>query len=33
VSVGWSGYFSPLVGIPEKLATAPLLGGLFNFPA
>src|SRR3954462_5509249 len=33
VSVGWSGYFSPLVGIPEKFATAPLLGGLFNFPA
>ncbi|HEX6073093.1 MAG TPA: amino acid permease [Sphingomicrobium sp.] len=33
VSVGWSGYFSPLVGIPEKLATAPLLGGVFNFPA
>jgi APA family basic amino acid/polyamine antiporter len=33
VSVGWSGYFSPLVGIPEKFATAPLLGGVFNFPA
>jgi APA family basic amino acid/polyamine antiporter len=33
VSVGWSGYFSPLVGIPEALATAPLLGGVFNFPA
>jgi APA family basic amino acid/polyamine antiporter len=33
VSVGWSGYFSPLVGIPEHLASAPLLGGLFNFPA
>lgn len=33
VSVGWSGYFSPLVGIPEHLATAPMLGGLFNFPA
>lgn len=33
VSVGWSGYFSPLVGIPEYLATAPTLGGLFNFPA
>jgi APA family basic amino acid/polyamine antiporter len=33
VSVGWSGYFSPLVGIPEHLATAPLLGGIFNFPA
>jgi APA family basic amino acid/polyamine antiporter len=33
VSVGWSGYFSPLVGIPKELATAPLLGGLFNFPA
>jgi basic amino acid/polyamine antiporter, APA family len=33
VSVGWSGYFSPLVGIPEHLATAPLLGGVFNFPA
>jgi APA family basic amino acid/polyamine antiporter len=33
VSVGWSGYFSPLVGIPEQLATAPLLGGVFNFPA
>ncbi|MES2119133.1 MAG: amino acid permease [Pseudomonadota bacterium] len=33
VSVGWSGYFSPLVGIPETLATAPLLGGVFNFPA
>src|ERR687896_1126387 len=27
VSVGWSGYFSPLVGIPQELATAPLLGG------
>jgi APA family basic amino acid/polyamine antiporter len=33
VSVGWSGYFSPLVGIPVELATAPLLGGIFNFPA
>jgi APA family basic amino acid/polyamine antiporter len=33
VSVGWSGYFSPLVGIPQHLATAPLLGGVFNFPA
>jgi APA family basic amino acid/polyamine antiporter len=33
VSVGWSGYFSPLVGIPEHLATAPTLGGVFNFPA
>jgi len=33
VSVGWSGYFSPLVGIPQELATAPLLGGIFNFPA
>jgi basic amino acid/polyamine antiporter, APA family len=33
VSVGWSGYFSPLVGIPPELATAPLLGGIFNFPA
>lgn len=33
VSVGWSGYFSPLVGIPQELATAPLLGGVFNFPA
>lgn len=33
VSVGWSGYFSALVGIPEQLATAPLLGGMFNFPA
>ncbi|HEX6603445.1 MAG TPA: amino acid permease, partial [Sphingomicrobium sp.] len=33
VSVGWSGYFSPLVGIPEALATAPALGGVFNFPA
>jgi APA family basic amino acid/polyamine antiporter len=33
VSVGWSGYFSPLVGIPQQLATAPLLGGVFNFPA
>ena len=33
VSVGWSGYFSPLVGIPEHFATAPLLGGIFNFPA
>jgi APA family basic amino acid/polyamine antiporter len=33
VSVGWSGYFSPLVGIPEQFATAPLLGGVFNFPA
>jgi APA family basic amino acid/polyamine antiporter len=33
VSVGWSGYFSPLVGIPQQLATAPLLGGIFNFPA
>ena len=33
VSVGWSGYFAPLVGIPKELATAPLLGGLFNFPA
>src|SRR5215210_6641424 len=29
VSVGWSGYFSPLVGIPQELATAPLLGGIF----
>lgn len=33
VSVGWSGYFSPLMGIPQELATAPLLGGIFNFPA
>jgi APA family basic amino acid/polyamine antiporter len=33
VSVGWSGYFSPLVGIPQAFATAPLLGGVFNFPA
>jgi APA family basic amino acid/polyamine antiporter len=33
VSVGWSGYFSPLVGIPAELATAPSLGGVFNFPA
>jgi len=33
VSVGWSGYFSPLVGIPQQFATAPLLGGVFNFPA
>jgi APA family basic amino acid/polyamine antiporter len=33
VSVGWSGYFSPLVGIPQALATAPMLGGIFNFPA
>src|ERR671921_2010661 len=33
VSVRWSGYFSPLVGIPQELATAPLLGGVFNFPA
>ena len=33
VSVGWSGYFSPLVGIPQGLATAPLLGGVLNFPA
>src|SRR6478736_6803960 len=33
VSVGWSGYFSPLVGIPQAFATAPLLGGIFNFPA
>jgi len=33
VSVGWSGCFSPLVGIPQEFATAPLLGGLFNFPA
>jgi APA family basic amino acid/polyamine antiporter len=33
VSVGWSGYFSPLVGIPIELASAPLIGGIFNFPA
>jgi APA family basic amino acid/polyamine antiporter len=33
VSVGWSGYFSPLVGIPQAFATAPALGGVFNFPA
>jgi len=33
VSVGWSGYFSPLVGIPEQFATAPMLGGVLNFPA
>jgi APA family basic amino acid/polyamine antiporter len=33
VSVGWSGYFSPLVGIPQALATAPMLGGILNFPA
>jgi APA family basic amino acid/polyamine antiporter len=33
VSVGWSGYFSPLIGIPQELATAPMLGGVFNFPA
>jgi APA family basic amino acid/polyamine antiporter len=33
VSVGWSGYFSPLVGIPRALATAPMLGGILNFPA
>jgi APA family basic amino acid/polyamine antiporter len=33
VSVGWSGYFSPLVGIPQVLASAPVAGGIFNFPA
>ncbi len=33
VSVGWSGYFSPLVGIPQALATEPLLGVIFNFQA
>jgi APA family basic amino acid/polyamine antiporter len=33
VSVGWSGYFAPLVGIPEHFATAPTLGGLANLPA
>ena len=33
VSVGLSGYFSRFVGIPQELATAPLLGGIFNFPA
>ena len=33
VSVGWSGYFSPLVGIPQQFATAPMLGGMLNFPA
>src|SRR4029078_10775674 len=33
VSVGWSGYFSPLVGIPQQLSTGPFLGGIFNFPA
>jgi APA family basic amino acid/polyamine antiporter len=33
VSVGWSGYFAPLIGIPQELATAPMLGGVFNFPA
>ena len=33
VSVGWSGYFSPLVGIPQVLASAPAAGGIFNFPA
>ncbi|MEO7564601.1 MAG: amino acid permease [Sphingomicrobium sp.] len=33
VSVGWSGYFAPLVGIPQAFATAPMLGGILNFPA
>lgn len=33
VSVGWSGYFAPLVGIPQEFATAPMLGGILNFPA
>lgn len=33
VAVGWSGYFSPLVGIPANLANGPEAGGLFNFPA
>jgi len=33
VSVGWSGYFSPLAHIPVELASAPIAGGVFNFPA
>src|SRR3954447_9808005 len=33
VSFGLAGPFAPLVGIPQEFATAPLLGGIFNFPA
>src|SRR3954467_4677808 len=33
VPAGWAGDFSPLVGIPQARGTAPLPGGIFNFPA
>src|SRR5215217_8167420 len=33
VAVGWSGYASPLLGIPLVFASGPELGGIVNFPA
>jgi APA family basic amino acid/polyamine antiporter len=33
VAVGWSGYASPLLGIPMAFASGPELGGIANIPA
>src|SRR5688500_6976380 len=33
VAVGWSGYASPLLGIPLAFASGPELGGIANIPA
>ncbi|MEO5809851.1 MAG: amino acid permease [Sphingomicrobium sp.] len=33
VAVGWSGYASPLAGVPFAFANGPELGGILNFPA
>ncbi|MEO7655467.1 MAG: amino acid permease [Sphingomicrobium sp.] len=33
VAVGWSGYASPLLGIPLVFASGPELGGIANIPA
>ena len=33
VGVGWSGYASPLLGIPLAFASGPELGGIANIPA
>ena len=33
VAVGWSGYASPLLGIPMVFASGPELGGIANIPA
>jgi APA family basic amino acid/polyamine antiporter len=33
VAVGWSGYASPLLGVPLAFASGPELGGIANIPA